>query len=61
MDFYSKKIIGYTYSRTMTAELAVNPLKNACLNVQDPKGILLHSDLGTQYAKNLFESLIENS
>ena len=33
----------------MTAELAVEAVKNACLNVRDTEGIILHSDLGSQY------------
>ena len=32
----------------MTTELAIKSVKNACLNVKNTKGILLHSDLGTQ-------------
>lgn len=48
MDFHSKKIIGYAYGTTMTAELAVQAVKNACLNVKSTNGIILHSDLGTQ-------------
>ena len=31
----------------MTAELAVEAVKNACLNVRDTQGIILHSDLGS--------------
>ena len=34
---------------SMTAELAVEAVKNACLNVRDTEGIILHSDLGSQY------------
>ena len=39
----------------MTAELAVQAVKNACLNVRDTEGIILHSDLGSQYTSQLFE------
>ena len=31
MAFYSKKIIGYAYGKSMTSKLAVNVVKNACL------------------------------
>lgn len=58
MDLYSKKIIGYAYGTSMTATLAVEALENACLNVKDTKGILLHSDLGTQYTSQLFQEVI---
>lgn len=40
----------------MTSELAVGVVKNACLNVRDTKGIILHSDLGSQYTRQVFES-----
>lgn len=58
MDFHSKKIIGYAYSKTMKAELAVKAIENACLNVKETTGIILHSDLGTQYTCRLFEDCL---
>ena len=58
MDLHSKKIIGYAYSKCMTAELAVKSIENACLNVRDTNGIILHSDLGTQYTSKLFEDCL---
>lgn len=60
MDFHSKKIIGYAYGTSMTAELAVKAVKNACTNVRDTKGIILHSDLGTQYTSRLFEDYLSS-
>ncbi len=42
----------------MTTELVVQSLKNACLNVKNAKGIILHSDLGTQYTSQKFQELI---
>lgn len=58
MDFHSKKIIGYAYGTSITAELAVKAVENACINVRDTKGIVLHSDLGTQYTSRLFEDYL---
>ena len=58
MDFYSRKIIGWAYGTTMTADLAVKAVENACLNVSDPSGIILHSDLGTQYTSDQFEKYL---
>lgn len=55
MDFYSRKISGWAYGTTMTADLAV---KNACLNVPDSARIILHSDLGTQYKSDQFEKYL---
>ena len=58
MDFYSKKIIGWAYGTSMTAELALKAVKNACLNAKNPTGIILHSDLGTQYTSDAFENYL---
>ena len=60
MDLHSKKIIGYAYSRNMTATLATQAIQNACLKVKDTTEIILHSDLGTQYITKLFEDYLLN-
>ena len=59
MDLYTRKIIGYAYGKSITADLALQAVKNACLNVPNTEGIILHSDLGSQYTSNLFESYME--
>lgn len=58
MDLCSRKIIGYAYGTSMTAELAVQAVKNACLNVKETEGIILHSDLGSQYTSQAFEGYL---
>lgn len=60
MDLYSRKIIGYAYGLSMTAELAVEAVKNACLNVKKTQGILVHSDLGSQYTSQAFERYLNS-
>ena len=59
MDLHSKKILGYAYDVSMTAELVIKAVNNACLNVKDTEGILLHSDLGTQYTSHAFEECLK--
>jgi len=45
----------------MTAELAIQAVKNAALNTNRLNGIILHSDFGSQYTSKLFENhLIKN-
>lgn len=39
----------------MTAELALKAVLNACLNVPNLEGIILQSDLGSQYTSEVFE------
>ena len=59
MDLYDRKIIGWAYGRNITAELAVNAVRNACLNIPDTRGIILHSDLGSQYTSEEFEDCLK--
>lgn len=59
MDLYSRKIVGWSFSKTMTAELAIQAVKNACINIPDTKGIVIHSDLGSQYTSDAFEEYMQ--
>ncbi len=55
MDLHTRKIIGYSYGTQVTPELALQAVKNAVLNINDTDGIILHSDLGSQYTSQIFE------
>ena len=55
-DLYSRKIIGWAFGLTINAELAVKALDNACLNVKKTEGVIIQSDLGSQYTSTLFEA-----
>lgn len=49
MDLYSRKIIGYSFSRSMDTYVIIAALENA-YKTQHPTGpVIFHSDLGTQY------------
>jgi len=58
-DLFSRKIIGYSYGKKITAELAVQAVKNACLNVKNTNGIVIHSDQGRQYTSDIFEKYLK--
>lgn len=60
IDLFSRKVIGYSYGTSMTADLAVQAVKNACLNVKNTRGIILHSDLGSQYTSQAFEGYLRS-
>ena len=57
-DLYSRKIIGWAFDKTMDAEQAKKALENASLNVKKTKGIILQTDLGSQYTSNIFEEYL---
>lgn len=61
MDLHSRKIIGYAYGRNITAELALQAVKNATLNAGNVGGIILHTDLGSQYTSELFETYMQEN
>lgn len=42
----------------MDTDLPIKAVENACLNVGNTKGIILHSDLGTQYTRIKFENYL---
>ena len=44
----------------MTAELVIEAVRNACLNVRETKGIILHSGLGSQYTSQSFEKFLDS-
>jgi putative transposase len=59
LDLHSKKVVGYSFSRTMTVELVVQALENACVTQRPQEGLILHTDLGTQYTSQEFARHVE--
>jgi len=52
-DLYSTRIVGYSMSSRMTAELAVSALRNA-VALRDPSKTIVHSDRGSQFRSHAF-------
>ena len=60
LDLHTKKVVGYKFSRTMTTELVLEALENA-INAQKPgPGLIVHTDLGTQYTSEAFQERLKN-
>ena len=59
MDLHTKKIVGYSFSRTMTTELITKALENAFYVQKPDKNLIFHSDLGTQYTSDEFAKTIK--
>lgn len=59
LDLHSKKIVGHSFSRSMTTDLILRALGNA-VSVQKPApGLILHTDLGTQYTSEDFSKALK--
>jgi transposase InsO family protein len=59
MDLYSRKIVGWSMSSCITAQLVVDALVMAIDLRSPPPGLLHHSDRGVQYAAHAFQGLLE--
>ena len=59
LDAYSRKVVGWALSRTLTAEMTCAALTAAYAARRPPKGLILHSDRGVQYACGDYVALAE--
>ena len=58
LDLYSRKVIGWAMRERMTADLVVDALQMALWNRRMPKGVIVHSDRGSQYCSVLYQSML---
>lgn len=61
MDLCTKKIIGYSFSKTMDTEMAINAVANAIKSQKPPTQVILHSDLGSQYTSIKFKEFVDKN
>ena len=59
-DLFSNRIIGYSMSDRMTADLCVNALRYA-VGERRPEDTIVHSDRGSQYRSDDFVEALDNS
>ena len=58
LDLYSRRIVGWSMSPTMTAQFVMDALMMAVWRRGQPKQLLHHSDQGSQYAAEDFQRLL---
>ncbi len=54
MDLYSRRAVGWALSEHPDAALVIKALDNAYELRGKPKGVLFHSDQGSQYGSKIF-------
>jgi len=59
LDLYSRKIVGWAISNRLTALLVKEALSMAYWRQKPGKGLIHHSDRGSQYAGNEYQNLLE--
>lgn len=59
IDLYSRKVVGWSMSSRMKADLVCDALKMAIWRRRPAAGLIHHSDRGSQYASKAFRKLLK--
>lgn len=59
MDLYSRAIVGWSMDKRMTQQLVSDALTMALFRRGFPKGVIIHSDRGSQYCSRAYQRLIK--
>ena len=59
LDMFSRKVVGWAMSDTMSQELTIAALRMAITNRRPGPGLLHHSDRGSQYAAHDYQRLLD--
>ncbi len=60
-DKYTRRIVGWSVSNTMTEELVIAALRKALLTGRISREAIIHTDRGSQYSSNNFRLLLTES
>jgi putative transposase len=60
MDLYSRRIVGWFISKRMTIDLISKAIIKAYNLRRPPKGLVFHSDRGSQYTSRRYRQLLES-
>lgn len=58
IDLYSRLVVGWAMDERMTADLVCNALQMALWRRHMPKGVIVHSDRGSQYCSGRYQQLL---
>lgn len=61
LELYSRKVIGWAMEERMTASLVCAALEMALWRRKKPKGVIVHSDRGSQYCSGEYRTLLANN
>jgi putative transposase len=60
IDLFSRRVVGWSMSATMTAQLVTDALVMAVWRRGKPDALLHHSDRGSQYTSEQFQTLLKD-
>jgi transposase InsO family protein len=59
IDLFSRMVVGWAMAERMTADLTCHALQMALWRRRMPKGVIVHSDRGSQYCSARYQGLLE--
>jgi putative transposase len=59
LDLYARRVIGWSISERMTATLVCDALTMPLWRRHLPKGVIVHSDRGSQYFSGAYQKLLD--
>ncbi len=59
LDLYSRRVVGWSMNERMTSTLVCDALRMAWFRRRCPKGVIVHSDRGSQYCGKDFQRLLK--
>lgn len=59
IDLYSRKVVGWSLNKRMIKKLVISSLKAAIAMRRPEKGLMFHSDRGSQYASDDFKKVLK--
>jgi len=61
LEFFSRKVVGWSMSKSMSANLIKSAIRQALLNRIPAEGMIFHSDRGSQYASESVKFLLKQN
>ena len=59
LDLHTKKIVGYKFGRKMTVNIVLEAMENAVQAQNSGPGVIVHTDLSTQYTSEAFQEQLK--
>lgn len=59
IDLFSRKVVGWSVNNHMKTSMVLEALSMACKNRYPEKGLIIHSDQGTQYGSDEYKSFLQ--
>lgn len=61
MDLHSRMVVGWSMSERMTSKLVIDALQMAIWRRKMPRGVIIHSDRGSQYCSHDYQKILADN